>query len=311
MTNESERVAKRILGGTLAKSGWAFFMKIRLQDVLDLDVREPEWSLYTTGHFDFVVGRSSDDLPVFALEIDGPSHENPKQVSRDIIKSRLCSYAGLPLLRLGIDALDEAAEVSVLEWLVERFVYWQEQSPAYRADGLSPFVHHVVSPFPGNLAATTRLFNDFRISVGVTNSEVLSQVKVFQHHWLVQASRTFANAAPYRLQVEWPAALPTFQDGAVSEFTVSKVEVRLSRRDSPEALFGTTGQARFAWAHKTRSSSAIPPHALILSAEELRALGLFAPDLPWLDASAIADELAIYDALSKVERWAASVGVSA
>jgi hypothetical protein len=48
VTTKSERVAKRILGGTLAKSGWAFFIKIRLHDVLELDTAgldEPEWSL--------------------------------------------------------------------------------------------------------------------------------------------------------------------------------------------------------------------------------------------------------------------------
>jgi hypothetical protein len=310
LTTKSERIAKQILGGTLARSGWAFAMKIRLQDVLELDrLNEAEWSLYTSGHFDFVLYRSSDDMPVFALEIDGPSHENPKQISLDIIKNRLCASAGLPLLRVGVDALDETAEISVLEWLVERFVSWEEQSSAYRADQLSPIVHHIVLPFLGNPALTTRLFNDFGIAVGVKNSAVLSQVEVFGQHWIVKASETFADKAPHRLEVNWPAPVPSYHDGPVSEFTVSNVEVHLSRRESPDVLFRTTGQARFAWAHKTLSSSAIPPHALILSAEQLRAFGLFAPDLPWLDASAVAGELAIYNALSRVERWAARAGL--
>src|SRR3981081_481686 len=46
------------------KKRWAFFMTIRLQDVMDLTgLSEPEWSLYTTGHFDSwcVQLRSSGD----------------------------------------------------------------------------------------------------------------------------------------------------------------------------------------------------------------------------------------------------------
>lgn len=150
LTTNDEMLAKRILGGTLAGSSWAFAMKIRLQDVLELDgLNESEWSLYTTGHFDFVVCRSLNDMPVFAIEIDGLSHADPKQVRLDIIKNRLCVSAGLPLVRLSVDALDEDEGISILAWLVERFVSWQEQGPAYRADSISPLVHHVVFRFPG------------------------------------------------------------------------------------------------------------------------------------------------------------------
>ena len=41
-----------------------------------------------------------------------------------------------------------------------------------------------------------------------------------------------------------------------------------------------------------------------LANQRRSALGLFAPNLPWLDAGSVADELAIYDALCQVERWA-------
>lgn len=308
MTTKSERVAKRILGGALAKSGWAFLMKIRLQDVLerdDLTKADPEWTLYTTGHFDFVVCHTSDDLPVFALEIDGPSHRTPRQISLDIIKNRLCAAAGLPLLRLGLHELDETAEVSILEWLVERFVSWEEQSPAYRADRISPVVHHVASAFPGNLAATTQLFNEHRIAVVMKNAELFSGAPVFGRHWLVQASETFGEKAPHVLEVEWPGPMPSFEDSAVSEYMVGRVEAGLLARDSPETyLLRATGEARFAWAHKTQSAAVVQQHALIPTAEQIRALGLFAPNLPWLDAGSVADELAIYDALCQVERWA-------
>jgi hypothetical protein len=308
MTTKSERTAKRILGGALAKSGWAFLMKIRLQDVLerdDLTKSDPEWTLYTTGHFDFVVCHTSDDVPVFALEIDGPSHQTPRQISLDIIKNRLCAAAGLPLLRLGLHDLDETAESSILEWLVERFVSWEEQSPEFRADGLSPVVHHVASAFPGNLAASTQLFNEHGIAVVMKNAELFAGAPVFGRHWLVQAWEAFGDKAPHLLEVEWPGPMPSFEDGEVSEFMIGKVQAGLIARRSPKIhLLRTTGEARFAWAHKTQSTAVVQAHALIPTAEQVRALGLFAPSLPWLDASSVADELAIYDALVHVERWA-------
>src|SRR6185503_7196272 len=112
--------------------------------------------------FDFVVYHSSNDIPVFALEIDGPSHESARQAGLDITKNRLCAKAELPLLRLGMDVLDETAAV-VLAWLVERFVVWQDQTPAYRADVLSRLTHHIATPFPLNQELLTELFNDWRI----------------------------------------------------------------------------------------------------------------------------------------------------
>jgi len=243
---------------------------------------------------------------VFAIEIDGLSHDDSEQAQRDIIKNRLCASARLPLLRLGIDALDESQEISVLEWLVQRFISWQDQGSDYRVDSLSPLVHDVVYPFPGNLALVTRLFNRFGIGIRLSNSELLKKASVFEHHWLVQASNAFGDKTAYCLEVQWPGQMPTFRDAAASEFVVSEIDVQLRDRAAAGACsLSATGQARLAWAHKTRSTAAVPPHALMPSPDQLRALGLSVPDLPWLDPSAITDELAIYDALSQVERWAA------
>lgn len=306
ITNASERVAKRILGGTLAKTGWAFVMKIRLQDVLDLKVSDNEWSMYTTGHFDFVVCHSSDDVPVFAIEIDGLSHQSPKQVGLDIIKNRLCAAAGLPLLRLGLDSLDESEQISVLEWILERFLSWQESGSDYRADPLSPFVHHIAWAFPGNPEIVTRLINHFGIACWLKDLEFYARNQVFKRHWLVQAADLMSVDAPYRLDVEWPGQLPTFENAPVSELVVGEVKVGL-RHHAADAtyLFRATGRAGFAWAHKTHTSEPVPPHPLIPSPEQMRMLGVHAPSLPWFDSSGVAEELALYNALSKVEHWAA------
>ena len=305
MTNTSERLAKRILGGTLAGSGWAFAMKIRLQDVLVLDgLHGDDYLLYTTGHFDFVVCRSSDGIPVFAIEIDGLSHEDPKQIKRDIIKNRLCATAGLPLIRLGIDALDESQEISILEWLVERFVTWQEQSAAYKGDSISPFVHNVALPFPGNLVVAERLFNRFGIATRWRDFEVIQRVRLLEHSWLAKGFEEVWSTAPYRLEVLWPAEVPTLEDGRVSEDVVCETVVELRTRAEPARyLLKTIGKARFGWAHKTNQATPTPPHSLIPSVDELRKLGLAPIDLPWFEASGVADELATFNALLRVEDW--------
>jgi hypothetical protein len=162
MTNTSERLAKRILGGTLAGSGWAFAMKIRLQDVLVLDgLHGDDYLLYTTGHCDFVVCRSSDDIPVFAIEIDGLSHEDPKQIKRDIIKNRLCATAGLPLIRLGIDALDESQEISILECSLSDSSPGRSRAPRIRATA-SPLSS---TTLPFRFLGTWSLPNDSSIAL--------------------------------------------------------------------------------------------------------------------------------------------------
>lgn len=211
-------------------------------------------------------------------------------------------------------------EISVLEWLVGRFVAWQQAGPSraeIEAIALdqnelpnvirreAEFRLHTELPFPGNLAAAGRLFDRFGIAVRMKDFETFAQIPAFNLFWLIGRGDPSWEIAPYQLEVDWPGQqLPGFEDGAASEFLADKIHVRLrgrAQRDKP--LFEAVGRARFAWAHKT-NDIAMSPHPYLMSTDQSRALGLAPQDLPWLDASGVANELAIHAALSRVERWA-------
>lgn len=66
---------------------------------------DEEYSYSLRAHFDFVIA-DQRSLPLFAVEFDGPRHENdPKTIYRDELKRSLCDKLGLPLLRVDADYL--------------------------------------------------------------------------------------------------------------------------------------------------------------------------------------------------------------
>src|SRR5215831_13646141 len=126
---ETLDVLDRVLRGTAFRA----FGQVRLAEVLEPesgdDVRDQ--TFLRMSHFDFVVcDRRRMLLPVFAVEFDGPFHELPQQERRDIRKNRLCATAGLPLLRIGDATLERYKQLSVLEFMLQRFVVWQREHGA-------------------------------------------------------------------------------------------------------------------------------------------------------------------------------------
>src|SRR5438128_9017082 len=75
--------------------------------------------------FDFVV-YDQESIPQFAVEFDGPCHENEQKRKSDIRKNRLCSLANLQLLRIGDNFLTEYEKTTLLEYVVRRFVDWRK-----------------------------------------------------------------------------------------------------------------------------------------------------------------------------------------
>jgi hypothetical protein len=161
-------------------------MKPRVQDVLEKqeDLRPDEFDLYSSGHFDFVVYGTTDDMPAFALEFDGPSHGEPRQVERDVVKNRLCAAAQLPLLRLGVGALIEIEQVTILEWLLRRFVRWQcLLSETTGPEFSNRWFNYLENPFPPNLALAHRLFDQYGIGTRTRAFEILRSLEAFKPFW--------------------------------------------------------------------------------------------------------------------------------
>lgn len=178
-----------ILLRSLAAHGFQVFPKIRLADAIGKDAGEylqsRDFDYFTKAHFDFVV--TKDLLPQFAVEFDGPTHESPEAVERDVLKNRLCREANLPLLRIASAELTERDKLTVLDYMMRRFVAWRdeiadirleldEQAAGLPADAdphdyidyFDPSIHFDVQhPFPGTAAVRDRLWQRYRIAPAV------------------------------------------------------------------------------------------------------------------------------------------------
>jgi len=84
-------------------------------------------------HFDFVVHVPLADRhatrALFAVEFDGPGHNEPRAMARDVRKNRLCLASGLQLVRVDSTYLYERDRLSLIEWLATLFAAYRRRMP--------------------------------------------------------------------------------------------------------------------------------------------------------------------------------------
>lgn len=198
----TEKQTLDILDRTLSGTAYRVFSKVRLNDVLGAEPNEQlggsDRNFLMTAHFDFLVCERQDYLqPQFAIEFDGPHHQDPEQRKRDIRKNRLCTSAGLPLLRVNAIHLEEHDQLSLLGYMVRLFVAWQNQKHklfqdirAY-AESMDEahflalaqegdpsldagFRFHLQHPFPGLSKAARLLFSNFGVTSAYLPTHLLT-----------------------------------------------------------------------------------------------------------------------------------------
>ncbi len=102
--NESELITDQRLHDICAKYGVRITPKIRVADVFQIDNSNSRLKSYgLQAHFDFVIWSSKGNplyAPLFAVEFDGPSHNEKRQSMNDAKKNDLCEQFHLPLLRI-------------------------------------------------------------------------------------------------------------------------------------------------------------------------------------------------------------------
>ena len=104
--------------------------KVRMADVLPIDRSGISRELYSyalRAHFDFVV-TTDQHMPEFAVEFDGPLHEEPHGRARDEKKDQLCRHFNFPLLRIEISYLPKIyrGKINLLRWIIE--VYYMQKA---------------------------------------------------------------------------------------------------------------------------------------------------------------------------------------
>ena len=123
MLNSPERITYARLSDACELHAAEVYAKVRLADVLPIEGSGLSKALYEfalQSHYDFVVtGR--DQVPLFAMEFDGPQHGQSPQSERDAKKHELSSRFGLPLLRI------RAEDLCRTEWQLDRLTELIEQ----------------------------------------------------------------------------------------------------------------------------------------------------------------------------------------
>jgi len=99
LVNTHEAATKRVLDVAAGRNNASVYTKVRIADVLNMERSGISSDLYSYGlkaHFGFVVADEAD-MPLFAVEYDGPTHMDARTVDRDRMKNELCERLGLPL----------------------------------------------------------------------------------------------------------------------------------------------------------------------------------------------------------------------
>ncbi|MDV6376269.1 DUF2726 domain-containing protein [Deinococcus arenicola] len=101
--SRSEQVFFEVLEAALPP-GYRVFPNVRLNDLFLITAapqrRQGTYARLRDKHVDFLVVSLPDHRPVFAIELDGKSHDHATQQHRDAVKDTAFRSAGLPLLRL-------------------------------------------------------------------------------------------------------------------------------------------------------------------------------------------------------------------
>lgn len=100
-------------------------------------LRPGDWDYAFKSHFDFVVHAPLTDRhatqPLFAVEFDGPGHEDPSTHERDLRKNRLCLAAGLPLLRVDETFLHRRDHLNLIDWCASLWAAHRRDMPGLLA----------------------------------------------------------------------------------------------------------------------------------------------------------------------------------
>lgn len=121
LLNKSEELVFRELNSIAGDTGLRLFSKPRLSDVILTNEPLPRgvFDFYTRAHVDFVV-TDQQTKPIFIVEYDGPFHSDTRQAKRDQTKDKLCSDAGLGVLRINANHITRQFRgTSVLRWIIE------------------------------------------------------------------------------------------------------------------------------------------------------------------------------------------------
>ncbi|MHB8089092.1 MAG: DUF2726 domain-containing protein [Anaerolineaceae bacterium] len=191
--NTSEYKAFVRLHEALEGEGFYIHPEMQIGKVLELGedetISSKERKTFTNAFFDFVV-YNKKLFPEFVIEFDGPRHQTEvKNRQADIRKNRLCERADLPLLRIDDSLLSEYEKISLLGYLVKRFIAYRKKiddisleiserlSHSKDVDYDDPWndpgvVFDLYHPFPVTIEIAKRLYDSYQIVTSYIDAEI-------------------------------------------------------------------------------------------------------------------------------------------
>lgn len=309
--NTGEHKLFRILDRALRDIGFTVNRQSQLDDVIEVDeipLNKQEKQTLHNASFDFVV-YDQESIPQFAIEFDGPCHEYEQKRRGDIRKNRLCSMAGLRLLRIGDNFLTEHEKTTLLEYVVRRFVDWRNQCDEIRREE-SDIAHYLAStgaseddydqiqdpqimwdlehPFPASLKIAEAIYSTHGIISCHIDAEVHAK----------------ATAQPTYLIFE-------FNGGGSSPIGLyhQRVRRRYELRRMLQETAGTYHSERIHYLEVETSYCHNLPHVDLSGADPTKPLFIFetvhGQDIPGISMHELADHFCDFLALDKIRIWAA------
>jgi len=310
-----------ILHRQLAKEGYRILPKVKLSDALGKDpndhLPQREFNYFTKAHLDFLV--TSDNVPVFAVEFDGTSHfADERTIENDVIKNKLCKQASLPLLRITSSEIKERDRITLLDYMLMRYVTWQEEypsimqeieefaatiEPGYDPDNLAvdldPSFHfNLRHPFSARAIVLERLWRNHGIAWKTGKPQRHGAAKYL-------CDVTFGSSGPSKNEQFYKCTSRALVWCSTDPKPVFSQEVSVSLRSwlplrtevpSPDVF-------RVLWGEIGGPDG--PGKAQeILDQFKVRVASMWFPDLPGISTWDIAENYAEYLGFRAVERWA-------
>ncbi|MFD7294761.1 DUF2726 domain-containing protein [Streptomyces sp. NPDC059897] len=315
--NQSERRTRRILTFATADTLYWVNAKTRLEDVFTPSRSDPEDErrFLRDAHFDYTLHRQSSNTAIWAFEFDGPGHRtDPDAIRRDILKNRICAKANLPILRIEDELLEAIDGISLLEWLIKRWMIHKRIIPGMISErnknaaaipeeewdalqiseGLfsTPpeldvdFLFNLNNPYPPLQKTSTRLLNTYGIREGLSLE--------LDPNW-----REMTAEVTWELSTEGP--LPDLANHGMYSRSFCEVELRRAGESWPsKPRFATTGEYMARIAYPTFPNQRTP-FDLNPKTKELGLCGPPHGGSLW----AAGPQIAWHKALMEVEKWAA------
>lgn len=208
--NTSEYKTFNEIRKSLEGEGFYIHPEMQVGRVIEPDEGErntkSERNTFEKSFFDFVI-YNKELYPEFVIEFDGPCHSDFKNRQRDIRKNRICERANLPLLRIDDSLLTEYEEVSLLGYIIRRFVAYRnkignisrevnERLSCARSSGDVNYddpwydpgvIFDLNHPFPVSIEIAERLYKNYGIVTNHIDAETYhnatSQYPYLEYHW--------------------------------------------------------------------------------------------------------------------------------